>query len=217
MASRQISFFAQESAPDTGIAGLDEAGRGCLAGPVVAAAVVLPGSYSLEGLADSKKLTSATRERLATRIKAQALGWAIGFASSRLIDRINILNASLLAMARAVARLPRPPSLLLVDGNRIIPASFIVSRWPWPEPLPRQRAIVHGDALEPAISAASILAKTARDALLSRMAERWPGYGFEQHKGYGVKKHLEALKRLGPCPAHRLTFRGVRPEVRGRV
>jgi ribonuclease HII len=189
------------------VAGLDEAGRGCLAGPVVAAAVVLPDRYELPGLTDSKKLSAARRETLAPAIKAQALGWALGLAWPPEIDRINILQASLAAMARAVTHLPLPPGLLRIDGNKGIPAALLACL----SPLPRQETVVGGDLSVPAISAASILAKTYRDKLMAILARRHPGYGFEVHKGYGVKAHLTALRRLGPCRQHRLTFRGVLP------
>jgi len=191
------------------IAGLDEAGRGCLAGPVAAAAVILPETYDLPGLTDSKKLSPAKREHLAPRIKAQAVAWAVGFAWPLEIDRINILQASLLAMARAVLHLGRLPTLLRIDGNQRIPVHRLAGWFP----APRQETVVGGDLTVPAISAASIVAKTARDKLMVILARRYPGYGFEAHKGYGVVSHLEALRRLGPCPLHRLTFRGVLPDA----
>ena len=191
------------------MAGLDEAGRGCLAGPVAAAAVILPEAYELPGLTDSKKLSPAKRERLAPQIKRQAVAWAVGFAWPTEIDRINILRASLAAMARAVRHLGVLPTLLRIDGNQRIPTTFLdglaVS--------PRQETVVGGDLSVPAISAASIVAKTARDRLMTILARRYPGYGFEAHKGYGVAAHLAALRRLGPCPLHRLTFRGVLPDA----
>lgn len=182
-------------------AGVDEAGRGCLAGPVVAAACILPESFDLPGLTDSKALSAARREELAAAIRTQAVAWALGLSWPREIERINILQASLRSMERAVARLRVTPRLLLLDGNQNCRS-----------PLP-QRTIVGGDALVPAISAASILAKTFRDHLLTILDRRHPGYGLAAHKGYGTAEHLAALARLGPSPLHRLTFRGVRPEA----
>lgn len=183
------------------IAGVDEAGRGCLAGPVVAAACILPDSFDLPGLTDSKALSAARREALALAIRSQAVAWALGLAWPAEIDRINILQASLRSMERAVARLRVTPALLLIDGNQRCAS-----------PLP-QRTVIGGDALVPAISAASILAKTFRDHLLSVLERRHPGYGLAGHKGYGTAEHLEALRRLGPCPIHRRSFRGVLPEA----
>jgi ribonuclease HII len=183
------------------IAGIDEAGRGCLAGPVVAAACILPEDFDLPGLTDSKALTPARRDELATAIRAQALCWSLGLAWAPEIDQINILQATLRSMERAVATLSLRPALLLIDGNQTCQA-----------PIP-QRTVVGGDALVPAISAASILAKTFRDHLLARLDRRYPGYGLAIHKGYGTAVHLAALKALGPSPIHRLTFRGVRPDA----
>ncbi|MGD9611161.1 MAG: ribonuclease HII [Desulfovibrionaceae bacterium] len=190
------------------MAGVDEAGRGCLAGPVVAAAVVLPETYALPGLTDSKKLSPARREQLAPAIKAQALTWAVGVAWPPEIDRINILQATFAAMARAVAHLAPVPTLVRVDGNKTIPARLLAGLGNPPD----QEAIIGGDLTVPAISAASILAKTFRDKLMVLFDRRHPGYGFAAHKGYGVAAHLAALRRLGPCRLHRLTFRGVLPE-----
>jgi len=187
--------------PSGPVAGVDEAGRGCLAGPVVAAACILPDSFDLPGLTDSKALTAKKREALALAIRSQAVAWALGLSWPGEIDRINILQASLRSMERAVARLRLAPALLLIDGNQTCRAA-----------LP-QRTIVGGDALVPAISAASILAKTFRDHLLGVLDRLHPGYGFAIHKGYGTAVHLDALRRLGPSPVHRLTFRGVRPDV----
>lgn len=183
-------------------AGIDEAGRGCLAGPVVAGAVILPPDFDLPGLTDSKKLSSRRRAVLAQAIKAQAVSWALGFSWPGEIDRINILQATLAAMSRALDALTVVPELVLVDGNQRFPS-----------PLPQQ-TVVGGDALHPCISAASILAKTFRDDLLLRLDERHPGYGLAVHKGYGTKEHLDALRRLGPSPAHRISFRGVGPAPR---
>lgn len=195
------------------MAGVDEAGRGCLAGPVVAAAVILPASYVLPGLTDSKKLSPARREVLAPAIKAQAITWAVGMAWPAEIDRINILQATLAAMARAVAHLRRLPELVRIDGNKAIPDRLLAGL----SAPPRQETVVGGDLTVPAISAASILAKTARDRLMTVYARRHPGYGFEAHKGYGVAAHLAALRRLGPCPLHRLTFRGVLPPQAAQI
>lgn len=183
-------------------AGIDEAGRGCLAGPVVAGAVILPPDFDLPGLTDSKKLSSRRRAVLAQAIKAQAVSWALGFSWPGEIDRINILQATLAAMARALDALSVSPDLVLVDGNQRFPSH-----------LPQQ-TVIGGDALHPCISAASILAKTFRDDLLLCMDLRYPGYGLAEHKGYGTKLHLDALRRLGPSPAHRLSFRGVGPRPR---
>lgn len=178
------------------LCGVDEAGRGPLAGAVYAAAVVLhPGNF--EGLADSKLLTAKVREELALRIRAEALAWAIASASVEEIDRLNILQASLLAMKRAVESLGMEPEEVCVDGNRVPHIGF------------RCRAIVKGDRLVAAISAASILAKVARDAEMVAMDARYPGYGFAEHKGYGCPEHLAALRERGPCEIHRKSFEPV--------
>ena len=178
--------------------GVDEAGRGPLAGPVVAAAVILPPNTPLSGLNDSKKLSPRQRERLAAEIRATALAWAVAEASAAEIDAWNILRSTLRAMARAVAALPLTPDEVLVDGNQAPALEVPV------------RTIIGGDALEPAIMAASILAKTHRDARLVALEARHPGYGFARHKGYGTAAHLAALARLGPCPEHRRSFAPVR-------
>jgi ribonuclease HII len=191
------------------VAGVDEAGRGCLAGPVVAGAVVLPEVYDLPGLTDSKKLSPAKRERLEPAIKRQALAWAVGVCWPVEIDRINILQATFVAMAKAVHVLNPTPALLRVDGNKRIPAHLLDDL---PAP-PDQEVVIGGDLSVPAISAASILAKTFRDRLMILFAKRHPGYGFEVHKGYGVAAHMQALRQLGPCRIHRLTFRGVLPDT----
>ena len=189
-------------APDPGrCAGVDEAGRGPLAGPVVAAAVVLDARRPIQGLADSKMLSPARRERLHATILQQSLGVSVGLASVEEIDRLNILQATLLAMQRAVAGLPVPPALVLVDGNRL-PALTVPAR-----------AVVGGDAIVPEISAASIIAKVERDRLCAELHARHPGYGFDVHKGYPTAAHLEALARLGPCPAHRRSFGPVRARL----
>lgn len=182
-----------------GLAGVDEAGRGPLAGPVYAAAVILDPARPITGLNDSKKLSPARRERLAVQIRARALAWAVASATVEEIDRLNILQATLLAMQRACAGLQLPPQRILVDGNRLPPGL----------PCPA-RTLVGGDALEPAISAASILAKTARDACCLALHEQYPQYGFDRHKGYGTALHLARLAEFGPCPVHRRSFAPVR-------
>ncbi|WP_243360585.1 ribonuclease HII [Fundidesulfovibrio terrae] len=188
------------------LAGVDEAGRGCLAGPVVAGAVILPNFYDLPGLNDSKKLTADRRAVLEPAIKAQAVAWGLGVVWPAEIDRINILQSTFKAMARAVAALKTRPTGLSVDGNKIIPARYLGSH------SVTQKAVVDGDSLIPAISAASILAKTFRDRLMEHLDRRYPGYGLALHKGYGTAVHMEAIVKLGPCRQHRLTFRGVLPE-----
>lgn len=177
------------------IAGVDEAGRGPLAGPVFAAAVILDPAKPIEGLADSKKLTPKKRDQLAELIREHALAWSISSASREEIDEINILQATMLAMRRACEALPAAPALILVDGNRV------------PDGLQTEaRCVVKGDSQVQAISAASILAKTARDAACMQMHERYPDYAFDQHKGYGTALHSERLRELGPCPEHRRSF-----------
>jgi ribonuclease HII len=177
------------------VAGVDEAGRGPLAGPVVAAAVILDERHPIKGLADSKKLTALRRERLFDEIRAKALCCSIAEASVEEIDRLNILQATLLAMRRAVAGLRLKPNKVLVDGNRL------------PTLEVRAEAIVGGDALVPAISAASILAKVHRDRWCLTLDQQYPQYGFAQHKGYGTAAHLAALRAHGPCAQHRTSFR----------
>jgi ribonuclease HII len=176
------------------IAGIDEAGRGCLAGPVMAAAVILPADHGLIGLNDSKQLSARARERLFPQIQQRALAWAIASASAAEIDRLNILQANFLAMRRAVAALGLQPGLCRVDGNQDprlgLPTALVVG----------------GDALHAEIMAASILAKVARDRLLLELDAQYPGYGFAQHKGYGTAAHLAALRRLGPSAEHRMSF-----------
>ena len=183
-------------------AGVDEAGRGPLAGPVVAAAVILDELNPVRGLNDSKKLTAKRREALFDEIRARALCFAIAEASVQEIDEINILQATLLAMKRAVEALRLPPKLVLVDGNRLPTLSI------------RAEAIVQGDALVPAISAASILAKVHRDRLCEAMHQRYPVYGFDQHKGYGTAQHMAALQAHGPADCHRMTFAPVARSAR---
>jgi ribonuclease HII len=176
------------------VAGVDEVGRGCLAGPVYAAAVILPAQHGIAGLNDSKKLSAAQRERLAPLIMRAALAYAVARAEVEEIDRINILQASLLAMQRAVLALPLQPSLCLVDGNQPPRLDCAV------------QLVVGGDSLHQCIMAASILAKVARDGELQRLDLEYPGYGLAGHKGYGTPRHLRALEELGPSPVHRRSF-----------
>ncbi len=183
------------------IAGVDEAGRGPLAGPVVAAAVILDDQHPIQGLADSKTLTAARREALASEIHAHAFAVGIGRAEVEEIDRLNILHASLLAMERAVAALGCATGRIQVDGNRRPPG------------LPQAQTIVGGDALVPAISAASIVAKVARDAELVTLDVLYPGYGLARHKGYPTAEHLAALARLGVSACHRRSFGPVRRQL----
>lgn len=179
------------------VAGVDEAGRGPLAGPVVAAAVILERRQVPQGIADSKVLTAGRREVLYEAIMATSRV-GIAMADVARIDRENILNATLWAMAEAVARLAEPPSLCLIDGNRA-PALAVPAR-----------TVIGGDALCMSIAAASIIAKVTRDRLMARLDEKFPGYGFARHKGYGTREHLQALRRLGPCRHHRTSFAPVR-------
>jgi ribonuclease HII len=184
------------------VAGVDEAGRGPLMGPVVAAAVILDDLHPIKGLADSKVLTALKRDKLYDEIRAKALCFSIAQASAAEIDEINILQATLLAMKRAVEGLRLKPAKVLVDGNRI-PTLVIVAE-----------AIVGGDALVPAISAASILAKVWRDRWCQEMDLAYPQYGFASHKGYGTAEHLAALRQHGACPEHRRTFSPVAQVLR---
>ncbi|WP_425505420.1 ribonuclease HII [Sphingomonas lacunae] len=187
------------------IIGVDEAGRGPLAGPVVAAAVLLCPD-GITGLNDSKKLSEKRRIHLEAEIKAKCR-WAIGIVDVAEIDRINIFQATMLAMTRAVAALGiEGDAEILIDGN--MTPQGRVEAWRWPA-----RAIVGGDALEPSISAASIIAKQARDAMMIEACATFPGYGFSRHKGYGTAEHMEALDRLGPCPLHRQSFAPVRAQL----
>ena len=176
------------------ICGVDEAGRGPLAGPVCAAAVILPPNLEIPGLTDSKKLSDKHRRELYPVIMEQAIAYGIGLASHEEIDEINILQATFLAMERAIAQLKVRPDLALIDGNRQKDFGFPVE------------TVVKGDSLSASIAAASILAKVTRDDLMVSMAQQYPGYGFEVHKGYGTKAHYEALQKLGPSPIHRMTF-----------
>lgn len=176
------------------VCGIDEAGRGPLAGPVCAAAVILPPDCDIPGLNDSKKLSEKKREALFPVIQEKALAFGIGWATAEEIDRVNILQATFLAMARAVEALPAPADYALVDGNRMPPL-----------PIPGE-TIVKGDATSASIAAASILAKVSRDRLLRRLDEAHPEYGFAKHKGYGTKAHYEAIRKYGLLPEHRRSF-----------
>jgi ribonuclease HII len=181
-----------------GLCGVDEAGRGPLAGPVTAAAVMLDPGRPIDGLRDSKKLSAAARERLADAIRLHAAAWCVAEASVAEIDRLNILQATMLAMQRAVAGLGHAPDEVMVDGNRCPP-------WAW-----RSQAVVKGDDKVAAIAAASILAKTARDRFMCQLHDDYPVYGFAQHMGYGTAAHLAALKAHGACPQHRRSFAPVK-------
>ncbi len=179
------------------LAGVDEAGRGCWAGPVVAAAVILPAGWCPDGLDDSKKLSPARREALCEAIRASALSWGACAVSAGEIDATDILNATLRAMARAVSRLVPVPDLVLIDGNRL------------PDLPVAAECVVRGDGTSAAVAAASVLAKVYRDRIMTAWDRHHPGYGFAAHKGYGAAAHHEALRRLGPCPLHRLTYKPV--------
>jgi len=196
-AQARLSMF-----PDACCAGVDEAGRGPLAGPVVAAAVVLDARAVPDGLADSKQLSPHRREILAARIKATALAWSVAWADAAEIDALNILGATMLAMRRAVLGLIVSPRHVQVDGNRCPRLACTVE------------AIVRGDSKVAAISAASILAKVARDRCMEGLDGVYPGYGFERHKGYPTRSHMDALASLGPCPVHRRSFRPVEQAAR---
>jgi ribonuclease HII len=186
------------------LAGTDEAGRGCLAGPVVAGAVVLPAGWIPAGLDDSKRLTGPRREILYDAIVRGASAWGAFAVWPREIEATDILRASLRAMAGAVSLLRPAPDLVLVDGNQLPPLD-----------VPAE-TLVKGDATSAAVAAASIVAKVVRDRLMTDLAVRWPGYGFARHKGYGAVVHLEAIDALGPCPLHRMTFRPLSALAQGR-
>jgi ribonuclease HII len=181
------------------IAGVDEAGRGPLAGPVVAAAVILPAGFSTKGIRDSKALSRAARERAGSRIASEAVSFSVAHSTPEEIEEVNILRATLLAMRRAVERLSPPPDFLYVDGTFKVPCAV------------PQETLVGGDSRCLSVMAASILAKVARDAMMEEFDRVYPGYGFSSHKGYPTRDHLAALRLLGPCPIHRKTFRGVLP------
>ena len=185
------SFFSQGIQL---ICGVDEAGRGPLAGPVCAAAVILPPNIEIPGLNDSKKLSDKRRRELFPVIQQQALAWSVAFADQKEIHEINILQATYAAMERAIHSLNIKPELALIDGNRAKDFGIPV------------QTIVHGDSLSASIAAASILAKVTRDDLMLEMAKEYPAYAFDVHKGYGTKAHYEALTTYGPCPIHRMTF-----------
>lgn len=176
------------------ICGVDEAGRGPLAGPVCAAAVILPENLDIPGLDDSKKLSDKRRRELFPIIKQAAIAYGIAFSDHQEIDRINILQATYLAMERALSQLTIRPNLALVDGNRAKDFGMPV------------KTVIHGDALSASIAAASVLAKVTRDDYMLKMAEEYPQYGFDVHKGYGTKAHYSALEEHGPCPIHRISF-----------
>jgi ribonuclease HII len=180
------------------ICGVDEAGRGPLAGPVVAAAVILSHDLDTSGIADSKSLSPRSRSRLKDRILESSSLWGVGIVEPEIVDQMNILRAALLAMRRAVEGLPVAPDVVLVDGNREIPDL----------PIP-QRTIIGGDSKEKAISAASILAKTLRDDIMTMFDREFPGYGFRKHKGYPTREHIARLHLLGPCSIHRKSFRPI--------
>ena len=195
--SDNIMWEIEQSWFDKGvqiICGVDEAGRGPLAGPVCAAAVILPANLQIDGLNDSKKLSDKRRRELFPIIKEKAIAYGIAFADHNEIDNINILQATYLAMQRAIDQLTITPELALIDGNRAKDFGIPVE------------TVVHGDSRSASIAAASILAKVTRDDYMLKMAEEYPEYGFEIHKGYGTKAHYEKLIQFGPCPIHRATF-----------
>lgn len=192
-----LEFTYEDNARSEGygaVCGVDEAGRGPLMGPVCAAAVILPPGLYIEGLNDSKKLTEKKREALYPVITEKAVAYCVAYASAREIDSMNILNATMLAMRRAIEGLPVKADFALIDGNckRDIPVPAVT--------------VVGGDAKCPSIAAASVLAKVSRDRLCLELDARYPQYGFAKHKGYGTKEHMEALRKYGPCPEHRITF-----------
>ena len=194
-----LTPFEAEIEPDPiWEAGVDEAGRGPLAGPVVVAAVILPTDYDLKSLDDSKRLTALKREQLAPQIEAQAIAFAVEFVAAEEIDRVNILQATMNGMQRAVENLSPAPVRVLIDGNRA------------PDLCCEVKTVIGGDRLIPSISAASILAKVYRDRLMVSLHRQYPGYGFDRHKGYPTALHLERLKALGPCAIHRQSFAPVR-------
>ena len=201
MSESDLDLFAPEQF--SRIAGVDEVGRGCLAGPVVAAAVILDPNRPIKGLRDSKKLSAKKRDELAQEIKEKALAWSVAAMGPEVIDKINILQATLEAMKAAVEKLPVEPDFVQVDGNKL-------PKWKW-----LSEAVVKGDDKVEWISAASIIAKTTRDAYMCKMAELYPQCGFEHHVGYGTAEHIKALKAYGPTPIHRKTFAPVREVIDG--
>ena len=201
MSECDLDLFAPEQF--SRIAGVDEVGRGCLAGPVVAAAVILDPNRPIKGLRDSKKLSAKKRDELAEEIKEKALAWSVAAMGPEVIDKINILQATLEAMKAAVEKLPVEPDFVQVDGNKL-------PKWKW-----LSEAVVKGDDKVEWISAASIIAKTTRDGYMCKIAELYPQYGFEHHVGYGTAEHIKALKAYGPTPIHRKTFAPVREVIDG--
>ena len=201
MSKSDLDLFAPEQF--SRIAGVDEVGRGCLAGPVVAAAVILDPNRPIKGLRDSKKLSAKKRDELAEEIKEKALAWSVAAMGPEVIDKINILQATLEAMKTAVEKLPVEPDFVQVDGNKL-------PKWKW-----LSEAVVKGDDKVEWISAASIIAKTTRDGYMCKIAELYPQYGFEHHVGYGTAEHIKALKAYGPTPIHRKTFAPVREVIDG--
>lgn len=201
MSESDLDLFAPEQFST--IAGVDEVGRGCLAGPVVAAAVILDPNRPIKGLRDSKKLSAKKRDELAEEIKEKALAWSVAAMGPEVIDKINILQATLEAMKAAVEKLPVEPDFVQVDGNKL-------PKWKW-----LSEAVVKGDDKVEWISAASIIAKTTRDGYMCKIAELYPQYGFEHHVGYGTAEHIKALKAYGPTPIHRKTFAPVREVIDG--
>lgn len=201
MSESDLDLFAPEQF--SRIAGVDEVGRGCLAGPVVAAAVILDPNRPIKGLRDSKKLSAKKRDELAQEIKEKALVWSVAAMGPEVIDKINILQATLEAMKAAVEKLPVEPDFVQVDGNKL-------PKWKW-----LSEAVVKGDDKVEWISAASIIAKTTRDGYMCKIAELYPQYGFEHHVGYGTAEHIKALKAYGPTPIHRKTFAPVREVIDG--
>ena len=201
MSESDLDLFAPEQS--SRIAGVDEVGRGCLAGPVVVAAVILDPNRPIKGLRDSKKLSAKKRDELAQEIKEKALAWSVAAMGPEVIDKINILQATLEAMKAAVEKLPVEPDFVQVDGNKL-------PKWKW-----LSEAVVKGDDKVEWISAASIIAKTTRDAYMCKIAKLYPQYGFEHHVGYGTAEHIKALKAYGPTPIHRKTFAPVREVIDG--
>jgi len=219
---RNVSYEEESYATGFGcVAGVDEVGRGPLAGPVVAAAVVLPRKFSHPDIRDSKLLTAPQREKLAKVIKENAASWAVGMVEAKDIDQINILSASFVAMVKACEALQPIPDCLLIDGNKRIPREVFGLTPSLARFLPRQRVIIKGDQRCLSIAAASIVAKVARDSMMVDLDKVYPEYGFADHKGYGCPSHVEALRRFGPSPVHRRSFRPVldacpevpRPEI----
>ncbi len=205
-ASPLVAFDREQSRDgEVILAGVDEAGRGAWAGPVVAAAVVLPAGWDLPGLDDSKKLTPTRRETLLKAILARAPAWGACAVSPRRIDDINILQATLEAMTRSLSKLHPRPDLVLVDGNRTPPCPLLC------------RALVGGDGRSACIAAASVVAKVLRDRIMTVYEGKFPGYGFARHKGYGARDHKTALLALGPCPVHRFSYKPLVELDQGRL